>query len=114
MNKLQLRTAIKLAKVIDTLHDIYEDYDIYDKHEVNAKGRHKDRLDDLILKTYLAIETIVLPRKWVVKGHKTTEFSVSEYDLDEFFESRPDSAKTIAFLKELYENQEQTVHEYDD
>ena len=112
MKKSQLSAAIKLAKVIDTLYDIYDagGYDIYDIHEIYAESNHKDKLERVIQQTYSAIKSIVLVPHWVIKGHKETQFYVSEHDVDDFFETEPNSAKTIAFLKKLYENQH--VREY--
>ena len=112
MKKSQLSAAIKLAKVIDTLYDIYDagGYDIYDIHEIYAESNHKDKLETLIQQTYSAIKSIVLVPHWVIKGHKETQFYVLEPDVDDFFETEPNSAKTIAFLKKLYENQH--VREY--
>ena len=112
MKKSQLSAAIKLAKVIDTLYDLYDaSYVIYDRYEEDHGGPlQRDKIENLIQQTYSAIMTIARIPHWVVKGHKETEFYVSEYDLDKFFETEPDSAKTIAFLKKMYENQDVREH----
>lgn len=106
MKKSQLSAAIKLAKVIDTLYDLYDSsYVIYDRYEEDHGGPlQRDKIENLIQQTYSAIKTIVRIPHWVVKGHIQTEYYVSEYEVDKFFETEPNSAKTIAFLKKLYEN----------
>ena len=112
MKKSQLSAAIKLAKIIDTLYDLHDaSYVIYDRYEEDHGGPlQRDKIENLIQRTYSAIITIARIPHWVVKGHKETEFYVSDYDLDKFFETEPDSAKTIAFLKKMYENQDVREH----
>ena len=54
MKKSQLSAAIKLAKVIDTLYDLYDaSYVIYDRYEEDHGGPlQRDKIENLIQQTY--------------------------------------------------------------